>query len=143
MYLDEIQVGSYIDVKPALVEEEEMLAFSKRFNPVPIHVDKEYAQNTKFGKVIASGLMSFLVVWANYIPNDFAGEQLIAGKSSKIEWFQPVFAGDELTGKAVVTAVTPRNNYNGILEITIEVYNQNGELVLKNVTESIVARKTC
>ena len=46
-----------------------------------------------------------------------------------------------MTGKAEVTAITPRNDYNGILEVTIEVFNQKGELVLKNVTESIVKRK--
>ena len=85
--------------------------------------------------------MSFLVVWANYIQLDFAGEQLIAGKSTKIEWFKPVFAGDVLTGTAEVTAITPRNEYNGVLEVTIEVFNQSGELVLKNVTESIVKRQ--
>ena len=141
MFLDEIQVGDYIDVKPAQIDEQEMMDFSRRFNPVPIHVDEDYAKNTKFGKVIASGMMSFLVVWANYIPYDFAGEHLIAGKSSHIEWFKPVFAGDVLTGKATVTAVKPRNDYNGILEVTIDIYNQEDELVLKNVTESIVRRK--
>lgn len=141
MFLDEIKIGGKIEISPAVVEEEEMLEFSRRFNNIPVHTDAEYAKTTKFGKPIASGVMSFLTVWANYVQHDFAGEQLIAGKSSKIEWFKPVFAGDVLTGTAEVTAITPRNDYNGILEVTIEVFNQSGELVLKNVTESIVKRK--
>ncbi|MGN0639968.1 MAG: MaoC family dehydratase [Oscillospiraceae bacterium] len=141
MFLDEIKVGEKIKIAPAVVEEEEMLAFSRRFNNIPIHTDKDYAKTTKFGKPIASGIMSFLIVWANYVQMDFAGEQLIAGKSSKIDWFKPVFAGDVLTGTAEVTAITPRNEYNGVLEVTIDVFNQSGELVLKNVTESIVKRK--
>ena len=141
MFLDEIKVGEKIKIAPAVVEEEEMLAFSRRFNNIPVHTDKDYAKTTKFGKPIASGVMSFLVVWANYVQLDFAGEQLIAGKSSKIDWFKPVFAGDVLTGTAEVTAITPRNDYNGVLEVTIDVFNQSGELVLKNVTESIVKRK--
>lgn len=141
MFLDEIKIGGKIEIAPAVIEEEEMLEFSRRFNNIPVHTDADYAKTTKFGKPIASGIMSFLVVWANYVQLDFAGEQLIAGKSSKIDWFKPVFAGDVLTGKAEVTAITPRNDYNGILEVTIEVFNQKGELVLKNVTESIVKRK--
>ena len=141
MFLDEIKIGEKIKIAPAVVEEEEMLAFSRRFNNIPVHTDAEYAKTTKFGKPIASGVMSFLVVWANYIQLDFAGEQLIAGKSSKIDWFKPVFAGDVLTGTAEVTAITPRNDYNGVLEVTIDVFNQSGKLVLKNVTESIVKRK--
>ena len=141
MFLDEIKVGEKIKIAPAVVEEEEMLAFSRRFNNIPVHTDADYAKTTKFGKPIASGIMSFLVVWANYVQQDFAGEQLIAGKSSKIDWFKPVFAGDVLTGTAEVTAITPRNDFNGVLEVTIDVFNQSGELVLKNVTESIVKRK--
>lgn len=141
MFLDEIKIGEKIEISPAVIDEREMIAFSRRFNNIPIHTDSEYAKTTKFGKPIASGIMSFLVVWANYVQLDFAAEQLIAGKSSKIDWFKPVFAGDVLTGTAEVTAKTPRNEYNGVLEVTIEVFNQNGELVLKNITESIVKRK--
>ena len=141
MFLDEIKIGEKIKIAPAVVEEEEMLAFSRRFNNIPVHTDADYAKITKFGKPLASGVMSFLVVWANYIQLDFAGEQLIAGKSSKIDWFKPVFAGDVLTGTAEVTAITPRNDYNGVLEVTIDVFNQSGERVLKNGTESIVMRK--
>lgn len=141
MYLDEIKIGEKLEISPAVIDEKEMLDFSRRFNNIPIHTNEAYAKNTKFGRPLASGVMSFLVVWANYVPQDFAGDELIAGKSSKIDWFKPVFAGDVLSGKAEVTAITPRNDYNGILEITIDVVNQNGELVLKNVTESIVKRR--
>lgn len=141
MLLDQIEVGAMIEIEPARIDEAEMLQFSNRYNPIPIHTDTEYAKNTKFGKVLASGVMSFLEVWANYVPRDFAGEDLIAGKSSYIEWFQPVFAGDILRGVAKVTKITPRNDYNGILQVTIDVYNQSDVLVLQNVTESIVRRK--
>ena len=141
MFLDEIKIGAKIEIAPAVIEEDEMLAFSRRFNNIPVHTDADFAKTTKFGKPLASGVMSFLVVWANYVQQDFSSEQLIAGKSSKIDWFKPVFAGDILTGTAEVTAITPRNDYNGVLEVTIDVFNQSGELVLKNVTESIVKRQ--
>ena len=66
---------------------------------------------------------------------------MLAGKSTKIEWFKPVFAGDELSSEVVVTKLTERNEKNGIVEITFYVKNQNGDLVLTNVTEMIVKRK--
>ena len=50
--------------------------------------------------------------------------------------------GAALRGVCTVTAVTPRNPYNGIAEMTIGVYNQKNELVLTNVTESVVKYKT-
>ena len=48
------------------------------------------------------------------------------------------FADDVLTGRATVSGLTRRNARNGLVELSIEAYNQNGELVLKNVAEAIV-----
>lgn len=140
MLLNQIKIGTTMELGPVTIDEAEMIAFAKRYNPIPLHTDKEYCANTKFGKVLSSGIMTFLEIWAKYVPNDFAGEDLIAGKSAYIEWFAPVFAGDTLHGSATVTNITPRNDYNGVLEITIDIYNQDDKLVLKNVTESIVKR---
>ena len=66
---------------------------------------------------------------------------MLAGKSTKIEWFKPVFAGDELTAEVAVTNLTERNEKNGIVEITFYVKNQNGDLVLTDVTEMIVKKR--
>ena len=77
-------------------------------------------------------------VWAKYLEVDFSGDALLAGKSTKIEWLKPVYADDVLTGKATITNLVKRNEKNGIAEVSIDVYNQHGELILKNVTEAIV-----
>ena len=118
-----------------------MLSFARDYDNIPLHTDEEYAKSTPFGGLIAPGVMSFMSVWAKYLEVDFFGEELLAGKSTKIEWLKPVFAEDVLTGKATVTNTTKRNLKNGIVEVTIEAYNQNGELVLTDVTEAIVKCK--
>ncbi len=82
--------------------------------------------------------MSFMTVWAKYLEVDIFGEELLAGKSTKIEWLKPVFAEDVLTGVAEVTRTQKRNPKNGLVEITIKAFNQDGVLVLTNVTEAIV-----
>ena len=51
---------------------------------------------------------------------------------------KPVFADDVLTGKATITNLVKRNAKNGLVEVTIEAYNQDGVLVLTDVTEAIV-----
>ena len=138
MYFNELKLGMTVDVAPALIEKEKMLAFAKEYDNIPLHTDEEYAKASPFGKLIAPGVMSFMVVWARYLEVDFFGEELLAGRSTKIEWLKPVFAGDILTGKATVTGLTKRNEKNGLVEITIEAYNQKGELVLTDVTEAVV-----
>lgn len=71
-----------------------------------------------------------------------AGEELIAGKSTKIEWLKPVYAEDVLKSTCTVSNLTKRNEKNGIVELTFEVFNQNNELVMTDVTEMIVKCKS-
>lgn len=141
MFFDDIKLGMTVDIAPAVIEKEKMLDFARLYDNIPLHTDEEYAKTTPFGGLIAPGVMSFMSVWAKYLEVDFFGEELLAGRSTKIEWLKPVFAGDVLTGKATVTALTPRNPKNGLVEITIEAYNQKGELVLTDVTEAVVKRR--
>ena len=141
MYFDDIKLGTTVEIAPAVIEKEKMLAFARTYDPIPLHTDEEYAKTAPFGALIAPGVMSFMSVWAKYLEVDLFGKELLAGKSTKIEWMKPVYAEDVLTGKGVVTRLEKRNTKNGIVEISIEAYNQKGELVLTNVTEAIVKCK--
>ena len=138
MYFDDIKLGMTVNIPPAIIEKEKMLAFARDYDSIPLHTDEEYAKTTPFGKLIAPGVMSFMSVWVKYLEVDFFGKELLAGKSTKIEWLKPVFAEDILTGKASVTNLVRRNPKNGLVEISIDVYNQHGELVLQDTTEAIV-----
>ena len=127
-----------VDIPAAVIDKEKMLAFAREYDNIPLHTDEEYAKTTRFGAVIAPGVMSFMAVWVKYLEVSFYGDALLAGQSTKIEWLKPVFAGDVLTGRATITDLVRRNPKNGLVEITIDVKNQHGELVLKDVTEAVV-----
>lgn len=141
MYFDDLKVGMTVDIAPAVIEKEKMVAFAKDYDNIPLHTDEEYAKSTPFGQLIAPGVMSFMAVWAKYLEVDFFGEELLAGKSTKIEWLKPVYAEDVLMGKATITDLVKRNAKNGLVRISIDVHNQNGELVLTNITEAVVKCK--
>lgn len=141
MFFDELEVGMTTKIAPAVIEKNKMIEFARDYDNIPLHTDEEYAKTTPFGKLIAPGVMSFMAVWAKYLEVDFFGEELLAGKSTKIEWLKPVFADDVLTATATVTRLQKRSERNGIAEITIEARNQNSELVLTNVTEAVVKCK--
>ena len=141
MYFDELQIGMTVDIAPAVIKKEKMLAFAHDYDNIPLHTDEEYARTTPFGGLIAPGVMSFMSVWVKYLEVDFFGEALLAGKSTKIEWMKPVYADDVLTSKATITNLVKRSERNGLVEITIVACNQKGELVLTDVTEAIVKCK--
>ena len=138
MYFEDLKVGMAVEIPPALIEKEKMLAFARTYDNIPLHTDESYARATPFGALIAPGVMSFMSVWARYLEVDFFGPELLAGKSTKIEWHKPVYAEDVLHGRAEITNLVRRNARNGLVEVSIEARNQQGILVLTNVTEAIV-----
>ena len=138
MYFDDLRLGMAVEIAPAHIEKQKMLDFAHTYDPIPLHTDEAYAKASPFGRLIAPGVMSFMSIWARYLEADFFGRELLAGKSTKIEWIKPVFADDVLTGKAVITRLEKRSGRNGLAEVSIEAYNQKGDLVLTNVTEAIV-----
>lgn len=138
MYFNDLKIGMTVQIAPAVIEKQKMLDFARIYDNIPLHTDEEYARSSPFGQLIAPGVMSFMSVWAKYLEVDFFAEALLAGKSTKIEWHKPVYAEDVLTGTATITNLVQRNPRNGLVEITIEAYNQNGVHVLSDVTEAIV-----
>ena len=141
MYFEEFTLGSKTQIEPTVIDKDDMVAFAKRYDNIPLHTDEEYAKTTIFGQLIAPGVMSFMSVWAKYLEIDLAGNELLAGKSTKIEWHKPVFANDVLTSTCTVSKLEKRNAKNGLVELTFEIFNQHGVLVLTDTTEMIVKCK--
>ena len=138
MYFDDIQLGTAYDLEPVAIKKEQILSFAREYDYIPLHTDEEYAKSTPFGGLIAPGVMSFMLVWTKFIDQDPFAAELIAGKSTKIEWLKPVYPGDVLTGRAEITGKTKRSAKNGIVEVTVSAYNQHGVCVLTDVTEAVV-----
>ena len=138
MYFDDLKLGMSVEIAPAVIEKQKMMEFAYTYDNIPLHTDEEYAKKSPFGQLIAPGVMSFMSVWARYLEADFFGKELLAGKSTKIEWHKPIYAEDVLRGRAEITNLVKRNARNGLVEVAIEAYNQKGEHVLSNVTEAIV-----
>ena len=138
MYFDDLKLGMSVEIASAVIEKQKMMEFAYAYDNNPLHTDEEYAKASPFGRLIAPGMMSFMSVWARYLEVDFWGKELLAGKSTKIEWHKPVYDEDVLRGRAEITNLVKRNARNGLVAVTIEAYNQKGEHVLSNVTEAVV-----
>ena len=141
MYFEDIQLGAVYDLESVVIRKEQIFSFAREYDYIPLHTDEEYAKTTPFGGLIAPGVMSFMLVWTKFIDVNLFATELIAGKSTKIEWHKPVYPDDVLTGRAEITTKTKRNAKNGIVEVTIHVRNQHGVCVLSNVTETVIKCK--
>lgn len=138
MFFEDFKMGTQIEIPEAVIEKKDMIEFALKYDNIPLHTDENYAKTTPFGKLIAPGVMSLMSVWAKYLEVDIMGNEFIAGNRSQTEWLKPVYAEDKLYGKAVITNLFKRNDKNGIVELTINICNQNGDLVIINRTQAVV-----
>src|SRR5688572_19022806 len=114
------------------VTEELVQAFadlSGDFNP--IHLDEEFAKNTRFGQRIAHGMLSGAFISA-VLGNEFR-ERKIVYLSQTMRFTAPTFIGDVITTAATVKAI---REDKGIVTLETVCRKQSGEATL--IGESVV-----
>jgi 3-hydroxybutyryl-CoA dehydratase len=104
------------------------------FNPV--HVNKEYAKNSRFGQRIAHGLLTTSLLsglLGNYLP----GHGVIYLEQT-LKFLHPVFIGDTVKARGEVIDFNPQNR---IIRLKTECYNQENILVLDGEATMMVPKE--
>lgn len=131
-YFEDYPVGAVFTGGPIAVTEEDILDFARRYDPQPMHVDKEAAEKGPHGGLIASGwhtgaLMMQLLA-ANFVPEG----NLASPGLQELRWIKPVRPGDRLSLR--VTVLEARRSQTkpdqGVLISLVEVLNQEGDVVM-------------
>ncbi len=108
IYFEDLTPGRTFDLGILVVDETEMVAFARRFDPQWYHVDRERAEASTWGRLIASGFFTVSALMRMYV--DTVLSHAAADTSPGMEnlrWFAPVYAGDVLTAVLAVTDAQP------------------------------------
>ena len=143
-YFEDYPVGAVFTGGPITVSEQEILDFARRYDPQPMHVDKEAAERGAFGGLIASGwhtgalMMQLLAKHFVPRPGNLASPGL-----DELRWLKPVRPGDRLSLRATVLSARPSRSKpdQGIVTSLVELINQNGEIVLSLKPISLMRRR--
>jgi acyl dehydratase len=97
LYFEDLTAGRVFALGTTLVDRDEMLAFARRFDPQPFHVDDEAGKASIFGALAASGWFTAALWMRAYADGVLArAASLGSPGGEEIAWPAPVFAGDEL-----------------------------------------------
>ncbi len=158
-WLEDIELGNRIELGAWAMDEAEMIAFARKYDPQPFHIDPVAAAGSHFGGIIASGWFT-VACWMRAMMKQ-RNEQV--GKYEKpdvvtpgpkpqngpspgfinMRWPTPVRPGDVLTFSATTAEkilMKTRPQW-GIIRSTNEGVNQKGELVLRFTGQGMVMRK--
>ena len=92
----------------------------------PIHLDEEFASNTRFGRRIAHGMLSGAFISA-VLGYEFH-ERKIVYLSQKMKFVSPVFIGDTITTTATVKHIREER---GIVTLETNCTNQDGTVTVQ------------
>jgi acyl dehydratase len=99
----------------------------------PLHLDDEFAKNTRFRRRIAHGMLSASLI-SSAIANRLPGIGSIY-LSQTLKFVAPVYLGDTITVRVTVTAV---REDKPILTLETICENQNQEVVVKGEATVLV-----
>ena len=92
----------------------------------PIHLDQEFAKQTRFGRRIAHGMLSGAFISA-VLGYEFK-ERKIVYLSQTMKFTAPAYLGDTITTTATVTGI---REDKPIVTLETVCRNQNGEMTVK------------
>ena len=92
----------------------------------PLHLDEEFAKNTRFGKRIAHGMLSGAFI-SGVLGYEFSVRKVVY-LSQTLKFVAPVFIGDTVTVTATVVNI---RQDKPIVTIETICENQNGEPLVK------------
>jgi acyl dehydratase len=140
-FYEEVEIGKTYDCGETTVSEEEIVAFAEQFDPLTMHTDPERATDSAHGGLIASGYHTLSVTVQLLVEGYRADRAVIAGLSiDDVTWHQPVRPGDTLTASVTMDdkRVSNGNPTNGIVSMSVEAYNGDGDLVLSYQDNELV-----
>jgi acyl dehydratase len=144
-YFEDFAAGQVF--KPSgrvLVEKDEIIAFAKKFDPQPFHLDEEAARQSIFGTLVASGWHTAALTMSLIARSEHraAGGTIGLGFES-LRWPIPVLPGDELRIESEVLETRPSKSRpdRGLLKMRTRTFNQNGEVVQEVIANGMVPRR--
>ena len=134
-YFEDFAVGQVF--KPSgrvRVDKDDIIAFARKFDPQPFHLDEEAARRSIFGRLVASGWHTAGLVMRLLVENYLSADaSLGSAGADEIRWPYPVRPGDTLRVRA--TVIESRRSLSkpdrGIIKTLVEAVNQDGRTVMR------------
>jgi acyl dehydratase len=142
-YLDDLHVGLRFTSATHTIDEEQIKAFARQFDPQPFHLDDATARQTLFGGLAASGWHTAAVTMRLLVEGGLPLAGGILGAGGEIAWPNPTRPGDTLRVESEVIEIIPSRSRpdRGVAVVRSQTRNQKNEVVQETKAKLIVPRR--
>lgn len=142
-FLEDLSIGQRFVSASHALDEAQIVAFARQFDPQPFHLDHAAAADSLFGGLAASGWhvasITMRLIVGDSAP--FAGG--VIGAGVELSWPRPTRPGDVLHVDTEVIEITPSRSKpdRGIVTVRSETRNQAEEVVQVMTSRLVVPRR--
>ncbi|HIC71547.1 MAG TPA: MaoC family dehydratase [Alphaproteobacteria bacterium] len=133
IYFEDFRVGQVIELGSCTVSKDEIIAFARKFDPQPFHIDEAAAERSIYGGLIASGWHTGSL-FMRLLYDGLLSHAASMGSpgQDELRWIKPVRPGDTLSARGLVEELIPSRSKpdRGLIRTTYEVFNQDGDKVM-------------
>ena len=143
-YFEHYEPGAVHELGSIAVDEDEVLAFGRRFDPQTFHTDPEAARESEYGGLIASGWHTAALMMRLYSDHYLSRvATLVSPGVDELRWLRPVRPGDTLSIRVTVVEARPSASKpdRGIVRSAVEVLNQHREVVMTVTALNFILRR--
>jgi acyl dehydratase len=143
LYLDDLHIGQRFTSKTHLVDEAQIKAFARQFDPQPFHLDNEAAKDTLLSGLAASGWHTAAITMRLLVESGMPLAGGIVGAGGELVWPSPTRPGDCLQVESEVLDIRPSRTKpdRGVAIVRSLTRNQRNEVVQRLTAKLIVLRR--
>jgi acyl dehydratase len=142
LYFEDIQPGDEWHSSDYTVDREEMIAFARRWDPVPIHIDTAVADRM-VGGLTASG--SYVLAVKSLLLHELPPTDIVGSAGyDEVRFHEALRPGDSVHVVVEWLECRPSSSKpdRGVVKLRISMVNQNNVTLMSHLDTLIVRRRT-
>ena len=144
-WFEDYTPGAVYEFGPITVEEADIIAFARQFDPQTMHVDPQKAKDGLFNGLIASGWHTAGLMMRLAVDHYLSSVASIASPGvDELRWNAPVRPGDQLKLRASVLESRPSatKSDRGMVISRLEAVNNDGVVVCSLKAMNLLLKRT-
>lgn len=144
LYFEDLHVGQRFVSGTHELDESQIKAFAKEFDPQPFHLDGEAAKGSFFEGLVASGWHTASITMRLIVQGGLPIAGGLIGAGGEISWPKPTRPGAVLHVESEIVELKPLRSRpdRGLATVRSETRSQTGETVQVLLAKLVVSRKT-
>ncbi|MBN9048572.1 MAG: MaoC family dehydratase [Rhizobiales bacterium] len=142
-YFDDLKVGDIFKTPGVTITDEAIIDFSLKYDPQYFHMDREAAQKSIFGGLVASGFQILALGFRLTFDSGLLVNNLGGNAADEVRWVKTVKAMETISVVAEVVELKPLASKpdRGMVKFKYTIVNQAGEPVTTYILTQFFKRR--